>query len=403
LLQANPNQQHEEKMRHSFKVVSLLFLLVPSLMSGADAVVDCTGATPGAFTSISAALASLPAAGPNSVSVAGTCHENVVFVGRSDLIIFGNPTATILPGNANGHLLAINNSQRIGIQNVTFDGGRGAIVDEHSSVTLTSVTIQNSAGIGLTSLDSLVHIADSSVHNSTRSGIAISGGTFYVDSDVTGTNVTGNGRAGIAMLTGHLILNGGDGVTPGTQNVIGNNSGVGVEVASSAEADISGDNRIINNGGQWGLLVLNGSSVLMTGGTINGNTGKGVHCGGTSHCEFGGGGTQIDSNGAGGLEVVEHSDASLDGGTDISGNTGIGVLVDQSSSLTSLGGNTINNNTDDGYVVNLLSAIRFNGTDTATGNGKLALECDNGSLVAGDISSYKPKKCGTAFQATPIN
>src|SRR5215469_6616781 len=182
-------------MRHSFKVVSmLLFLLVPSLMFGAGAVVDCTGATPGAFTSITAALASLPAAGPNSISVVGTCHENVVFIGRTDLIIFGNPTATVVPGNANGHLLAIDSSQRIGIQNITFDGGHGALVDENSSVTFTSVTIQHSVGIGLTSIDSLVHISDSFVQNNTRTGISIGGGTFYVDSADTGTTVTGNGR-----------------------------------------------------------------------------------------------------------------------------------------------------------------------------------------------------------------
>jgi hypothetical protein len=371
------------------------------LLFANSALVDCSGATPGAFTTITAALASMPAAGPNTITVSGTCQENVVFFGFTDLTISGNPTATVVPGNANGHLLAITNSQRIAIQNITFTGGRGVIVAEHSTVDFTSITVQNSTGIGVTSLDSLVHIADSTVQNNTRSGIVISGGAFYVDSDVTGTTVSGNGRLGISMVTGHLILNGGDGVAPGTQNVISGNATVGVQVASSGEADINGDNRIINNGGQWGLLVLNSSSVLMTNGIINNNTGKGVHCGGTSHCEFGGS-TQIDGNGTGGIEVVEHSDASLDGANDISGNTGIGVLVDQSSSLTSLGGNTINNNTDDGVVVNLLSVIKFVATDTITGNGKQALECDNGSLVSGDITSYKPKKCGSAFQAVPI-
>lgn len=323
-----------------------------------------------------------------------------MFIGRSDLIIFGNPTATVVPGNANGHLLAINSSTRIGIQNLTFDGGKGVIVDENSKVDFTSITVQNSTGIGITSLDSQVHIADSTIQNSTRSGISVGGGAFYIDSDVTGTTVTGNGRSGVAVLTGHLILNGGDGVTPGTQNVFSNNGLSGVEVASTGEADIAGDNRIINNHGQWALLVLNGSSVLMTEGTINGNSGLGVHCGGTSHCEFGGDGTQIDSNGAGGIEVVEHSDASLDGGIDISGNTGNGVLVDQSSSLTSLGGNTINNNSADGILLNNLSALKFAGAvDTITGNTKHSLECANGSLEIGDISTLTKKKCGAAFQS----
>ncbi len=379
---------------------ALSLVLLPIAARATDVVVDCSGATPGAFTTINAALASLPAAGPNTVSVVGTCQENVVFFGRTDLTIFGNPTATVQPGNANGHLLAINNSQRINIQGITFNGGRGIIVDENSSVSLDTITVQNSTAIGFTSLDSLVHLSNSTIQNSTRSGISISSGSFYVDG---GDTITGNGRVGIAELSGHLTMNGGDGVTPGTQNIVSNNGLSGVEVASSGEADINADNRILNNGGQWALLVLNGSSVLVTGGTINSNTGLGVHCGGTSHCEFGGGNTKIDSNGAGGIEVVEHSDASIDGTVDISGNTGNGVLVDQSSSLTSLGGNTINNNTDDGILLNNLSALKFVAIDTVTGNTNESLECGNGSLVIGDISTLKKKKCGAAFQSQPVN
>ena len=379
-----------------------LLLLASNLAFAAGAVVDCSGATPGAFTSITAALASLPAAGPNSISVAGTCHENVVMFGRTDLNISGNPTATVVPGNANGHLLAIFGSQRIGIQNITFDGGRGALINDNSRVDLTSVTIQNSLGIGLTSIDSLVHIADSTVKNSTRSGISIGGGTFYVDSDVTGTTVTANGRAGISVLTGHLILNGGDEVTPGTENVISNNTGVGVVVANSAEADISGDNRIIGNQGPVGLEVIHTSTVIMSDGLIQSNAGIGVHCGETSHCEWDGI-TKIDNNLKGGIEITDHSDAYIDGGIDISGNTGNGVLVDLSSTLNSLGGNTINNNTGDGIVLNTLSTLKFAANDTITGNGNQALHCGNGALVTGDISSYKPKKCGAQFQTNPLN
>ena len=120
---------------YKFLFICLLAVLLPSSLAFADgATVDCSGATPGAFTTITAALASLPAAGPNSISVTGTCHENVVMSGRTDLTIFGNPTATVVPGNANGHLLAIDASQSVGIQNITFDGGRGALVNDNSRV-----------------------------------------------------------------------------------------------------------------------------------------------------------------------------------------------------------------------------------------------------------------------------
>jgi len=375
---------------------SLIGILVIGLLPGAafaaGAVVDCTGATPGAFTTITAALASLPAAGPNSISVVGTCHENVVFFGRTDLTIFGNPTATVVPGNANGHLLAIFSSQRIGIQNITFDGGRGAFINDNSRVDLTNITIQNSGGIGLTSIDSLVHIADSTIKNSTRSGISIGGGTFYVDSDVTGTTVTANGRLGIAVLTGHLILNGGDGVTPGTENVISNNTRSGVEVANNAEADINGDNRITGNQGPFGLVVLHNSSVLMSDGTISNNAGVGVHCGETSHCEWSGI-TKIDNNGNGGIAIVDHSDASLDGGIDVSGNTHNGIYVDLSSVYNSLGGNTINNNTGDGVLLEAMAVAHYTGNDTMTGNGTSPLECDSTSLVVGDVVSLGKIKC----------
>jgi hypothetical protein len=383
-------------------VVCCFVLAAPKLMFAAGATVDCTGATPGAFTSITAALASLPAAGPNSITVIGPCHENVFVLNRTDLAIVGNPTATVRPGTANGHLLVIAGSQRVSVQNMTFDGAHGVLVNDNSRVDFTSVTIQNSAGIGLTSIDSLVHIADSVVQTSVRSGISVSGGTFYVDSDVTGTSVINNGRSGISVGTGHLILNGGDGVTPGTQNVFANNAGVGVALFNNAEGDIGGDNRITGNQGAFGLEVIHTSTVLMSDGTISSNTGIGVHCGETSHCEWSGA-TKIDSNGGGGIEITDHSDAYIDGGIDISGNTGTGVLVDLSSLFNSLGGNTINNNTGDGVVLNTLSVLKFAATDTITGNGKLALNCNNGSLVNGDISSYKPKKCGNQFQTVPVN
>jgi hypothetical protein len=72
--------------------------------------------------------------------------------------------------------------------------------------------------------------------------------------------------------------------------------------------------------------------------------------------------------------------------------------------LNSLGGNTISNNTGDALVLNTLSVLKFAVPDTITATGtNLALNCNNGSLVSGDITPYKPRKCGTKFQTTPIH
>lgn len=66
-------------------------------------------------------------------------------------------------------------------------------------------------------------------------------------------------------------------------------------------------------------------------------------------------------------------------------------------------GNTISNNTDDGVIVNDLSVLNFAANDIITGNAKLALECDNGSLVVGDVSTHRPPRCGPDHLARPIH
>jgi hypothetical protein len=317
----------------------------------------------------------------------------------NNLSLFGNPTATIQPATPTGRPLVILSSRGISANNIVFNGGRGIFVNDNSDANFDSITVQNGGGIGITSIDSLVHISNSTISNNARSGISVGGGTFYLDS---GVNVTNNGRSGVSAATAHLILNGGDG-TPGTANVISHNTGVGVAVFNTSEADINGDNEITFNGGAFGLEIIHTSTVLMSDGIINSNTGLGVHCGETSHCEFSGV-TQINSNAGGGIEITDHSDGYLDGGITISGNTGVGVLVDLSSVLNSLGGNTISSNTGDAVVLNTLSVLKFALPDTITATtGNLALNCNNGSLVSGDVSIYKPKKCGAQFQVAPIH
>jgi Right handed beta helix region len=388
-------------IKFSASVVRLLlplscFVLLPAAAYGANATVDCSGATPGVFTTITAALTSLPNAGPNSISVKGTCVENVSIVNRTDLTIFGNPTATVQSGNPNVRLLFILSSQRISIQNITFNGSNGVLVNDHSRVDFGNITIQNSGLVGLTTNDSHVHLANSTVKNGARAGISVNGGNLDVD---TGVTVSGNARSGIAVTTARLRLNGGDG-TPGTENVISHNGTVGVNVANSATADINGDNRITNNG-NFGILVIHTSNLIMSEGTINNNTGFGVHCGETSHCEWSGP-TQIKNNAGGGIEITDKSDAYLDGGIDISGNTGNGILVDLGSLLNSLGSNTINDNTEDGIEVNNMSIFKFVEVDTITGNTNKSLVCDNESLVVGDISSLTRVSCSRNHLAKKI-
>ena len=386
-----------------FLFVGLLMLLSSSLAFGAGAVVDCSGATPGAFTTITAALASLPAAGPNSITVTGNCTENLNIISRTQLTISAVPgSANVTAANPNARVLSIVSSQQVFVDGINFSGGRGVVVINSTDAQLGDGTFTGSSLQGINIVNSTFDIFNATVQNALRSGIAQSGGTLGIDGGVT---VTHNGRAGVSMITGHLVLSGGDG-TPGTENVISNNGSVGVSIANSAEADIAGDNRILANG-TTGLQVIHTSTAIVSDTTINGNLGVGVHIGETSHGEFssmtitgngataggGGGGIESGSGAAGGMEVVENSDMFIDGAVNVSNNLANGIFVSESSVLSSLGGNTINNNTGDGFLVEGLAIVHFFAADTATGNTVAPLECDTSSLLLGDPTGLGKTKC----------
>ena len=373
-----------------------LLLLLPSLAFAQNVIVDCSGATPGAFTSLNAAIISSP--DKTSFLVSGTCTENIHIGGRINLIFFGNPTATIQAADPNSAVLGMGNSQGIQFLDMTFNGGQGILMIGVKNVVLTDVTVKNSTVFGIESANSSVQIQTSSITASTRTGIVVSGGSFELDGGVT---VSNNGRLGISAGSAtHLTMIDGSG-----PNIISDNGLSGIQLFGTSQADFTGDNEITNNNttnasGQFGLLVQTNSGLTMSDGIINSNAGTGVICDLHSQCSFGS--THIDGNTAGGLQVLEHSLASFSG-VDVSNNIGTGVLVDQGSSL-SLGGDTIANNTGDGLILNTLSTLKFFSNDVMTASaGNLTLNCNNGSMVDGDVSIYKPKKCGAQFQAVPIH
>jgi hypothetical protein len=375
-----------------------LLLLLPSALSFAQnensATIDCSGATPGAFVSIQQALLNSP--DHTIFTLSGNCTENLVNIARrTDLSFFANSPVTIQVASPDQQVLIITHSENITFSGpITMTGGQGVLIGSSNGVFFFGVTVQNSGGLGITTSNSQFQFITGSVTGNTRSGVVTSGGTVELD----GINISNNGRLGISAATTHLIMSDGNNLPP----IVSHNGIAGVQLLNSSQGDFT-DLQINNNaGGNFGLLASTNSAVVMQGGSINGNTGIGVTCVSTSHCEFSQ--TQISSNTGGGIRTATHSELALDGAVQISGNTGVGVLVDQHSAFTSNGGNTISNNSGDGLIVNALSTLDFVAPDTITATGvNLALNCNNGSLVTGDISTYKPKKCGTQFQAVPIH
>lgn len=386
-----------------------LLLLTSGRLFANSATVDCTGATAGAFTKIQDAVNSLPKQGPNDISVLSNCTEHVLILNYNDLSIFATPGSfTVTSNDPQRRVINITDSTRIVIDGLSFAGGRGLFVNNSHDVFLGDGNISNSGAQGIVSLNSVVDIFNMTIQNSTRSGVSAQGGSFNLDGNVT---VTGNGRFGIAMVTGHLTLNGGDGTPANPNNVINNNGAAGILVENSAEGDIFGGNDITGNA-TTGLQVINTSTVIMSGfvatgalpaATIKNNQGVGVHIGETSHGEFdtlvisgngsnpGAGGLESGSGSAGGMEVVENSDMFIDGAVEVSHNQATGIFVDESSVLSSLGGNTISANKGNGFLVTTLAVAHFFAADTVTGNTREPLECDNTSVVVGKVPGHE--KC----------
>jgi len=70
-------------------------LLAASSASAANLTVICPGGGPGAYPSITAALSAITNnAGPNSITVSGTCTENIFIRNQNDLFIHNAPGST---------------------------------------------------------------------------------------------------------------------------------------------------------------------------------------------------------------------------------------------------------------------------------------------------------------------
>ena len=377
---------------------AFLLLLSAATLSFAQtensATIDCSGATPGAFTSVQQAILNSP--DHTVFTLSGNCTENFITIQhRNDLSFIAIAPATLQVTSANQQVLLITHSENITFSGpITITGGQGVLISSSNGLVFGGITIQNSSLFGITSSNSQLLFIVGSVSANTRTGIVGSGGTIELD----GVTISNNGRLGISAGTTHLIMSDGNGLP----SVVTNNGIAGIQLFNSSQGDFT-DLQINNNaGGNFGLSVSTNSAAIMQGGSINGNTGIGVTCTSTSHCEFSQ--TQINSNTGGGIRTTAHSELELDGAVQISGNNGAGILVDQHSAYTSNGGNTVSNNAGDALIVNALSTLNLVAPDTVTATGvNLALNCNNGSLVTGDISTYRPKKCGTQFQAIPIH
>ena len=329
---------------------AFLLLLLTSTLSFAQtensAAIDCSGATPGAFTSVQQAILNSP--DHTTFTLAGNCTETAINIQhRNDLSFIALAPSIIQVASPDRSVVIITHSESITFAGpITITGGQGVLISDSNGLLFSGITIQNSGQFGITSSKSDLLLVGGSITANARTGIVAFGGTVELD----GVTISNNGRLGVSAATTHLIMSDGNGLPP----IVTNNGIAGIQLFNSSQGDFT-DLQINNNaGGNFGLMAFTNSAVVMQGGSITSNTGTGVICVSTSHCEFTQ--TQINSNTGAELELPLTLNLSWMAGSRF-GNNGAGILVDQHSAFTSNGGNTISNNAGDALIVNALSTL----------------------------------------------
>ncbi len=369
-------------------VVALCSLFSHALFA-ATATVDCTGATPGAHSSIGAALATLDEDGPHLISVSGTCTEQVEVAFRDRLTLEGSPTARLeAPGGA---VLSLSRARGFTLRNVTVAGGGQALwVGAQSDATLQGVVLEDS-GIGL-----VVGEDSSAVLGGAGAGQAVAIRGNGVGALIDSANLTFRGHVaveengtGIDAERSRVAILG----APAAPNAVRDNTGNGIFAHGGTDLDLRGANEVSNNG-LSGILAFEGSVVDVIGAgaqttTFAGNGRSAValifnSSGRVTNAVVTGNGS-ADQPFSAGISANNNSSAIISG-TTISITVGPGIDV-QAGGMARISGTTVTGGTGAPVLVRTGGIVEL-----LAGNGIASVSCDATSVLFGSGSSV-PTDC----------
>ncbi|MGZ5433723.1 MAG: right-handed parallel beta-helix repeat-containing protein [Thermoanaerobaculia bacterium] len=379
----------------------LLLTLFAAIPLSANIVqVDCSGATPGAFPTITAALASLPSKDGHTVRITGTCVERVQVFDWTNLRLEGNPSATLLhDGNTSDfHVLWILDSENVTLRDLTIGAAPNPSVPYtplqigHSTVHIQSCTLQGGTALASGALwvvdRSRVELESSTIQNSSPSGIRLDSGEMNLgDSDTGGPNVIQANSAGIRLRAGsnitiwgnNIIRDNGSGIisngghvflccTPGL--LIADNASTGISITLGGDVQANSPVTFENNGFA-GVRLLSGSAVLTTGQIFRGNG---------------------QSGNSGSAAIIATGNAHLElFNAEITDNAAHGVLLEDNASAR-IFNNVIRDNAGNGIRVIALSSARLFAPNSVSGND-IDLFCAPNSFARGDDAGVGKKFC----------
>ena len=413
-----------------------LLVLFPTVVTATNVSVDCD-----AGGSINTALASLDPVGPHTITVTGTCTENVNINLRNQITIQApdGQTATIQASNPPGNSITISGSKQIVLNRLIIRGGRnGVSINQGSVVNIHNSTIAENNAVGILFTQSTLTIDSSTIRDNALTGLAAQaaslgnvGGPLPLHQVV----ITGNGT-GVSVLEGFLQFNGNflveennnfgfdvaggrlnlSGMQAGMDNSIRANGGGAINLRNAATGLIFGHVVIQNNTGNginvstgsnltMNEVVLPNATVLTT--TIEGHPVSGLTLSQQSQASIAGR-HKIRNNGSspetcvsticGGIRVFSGSQLTLRGGTEVTNNTGPGVNVEHNSALLINSPIVITGNSQEGIrqFINASTVIGVTSTPAPGTNDISSVVCDDSSLIAGDLQGIAKVSCKVA-------
>jgi hypothetical protein len=210
-------------------------------------------------------LANTNPQGPNTVSVAGNCKENITIRSMDRLTLISKKGASITD-RSDGSLVVVDieDSRSVSVQGFTINGGAGGVnCGSASACYLNGDTIQDAVGVGVSvGGGSHAFLEGNVIQNNGFRGSSMSDGSqMFSSNDV----FQGNAAQGVVVAFGSYLE---------TSNSSFLTNAVGIE-APVATVRLRGGT-ISGNGGD-GMILLAGSSAIFQGPTITGNGGNGVH------------------------------------------------------------------------------------------------------------------------------
>ena len=259
---------------------------------GVNLKVSCNRKAEGSLPSINAALKLLAPAISNTVTVSGTCNENLLIQGFDRLTLISTTGATI--NDASGGqspVVDIEDSRRVTLQGFTVNGGLDGVICGNASVCyLTANTIQSSVG---------------------QEGVAAGNGA---QAFLTNNLIRNNGTRGLTANEGSVVIS--------TTDTFEGNADSGVVANSGAYFACS--NSTVENNGNGGIVLTDHSTGRIISCTISGNTGDGVTVQRGSEVRFDSynGAATVATNTGSGVLVRDLSFSFFGGGANITGNLG---------------------------------------------------------------------------------